>query len=73
MSDPPALADIDHAQPFPMGGTDRDNLHAVNRTWHRAKTIGNWIVKALGDGRLTWTSPHGIETTVEPHDYRLGP
>lgn len=26
-----------------------------------------------GGGRFTWTSPNGISTTVEPHDYRLGP
>jgi len=25
------------------------------------------------DRTWTWTSPHGLQHTTEPHDYRLGP
>ena len=66
--------DIDHAHPFgPDGVTIRENLHPPNRHWHNAKTKGGWTVVQNPDRTWTWTSPHGLTHTTEPHDYRLGP
>jgi hypothetical protein len=71
--------DYDHIEPFNHtkpedgGRTDRANLTAVNRLWHRAKTIGGWLARRNPDGSTTWTSPAGLHHTTEPHDYRLGP
>ena len=70
---PASRCDLDHAHPYPHGPTSPDNLQPVNRRWHRAKTLAGWTVTPHGHGRFTWTSPHGMQTTVEPHDYRLGP
>jgi hypothetical protein len=70
---PATEADLDHGQPFNPGRTTRDNLHPPNRKWHNAKTTGGWTVQHNPDRTWTWTSPHGLTHTTEPHDYRLGP
>ena len=70
---PSARCDIDHANPFPHGGTDRDNLGPLDRRAHRAKTKGGWTTKRSADGTSRWRSPTGHTYRTEPHDYRLGP
>ena len=70
---PADRGDIDHGKPWDQGGdTGRANGNPVNRRWHRAKTIGKWIVTQLDDGWL-WRSRSGITHKATPHDYRLGP
>jgi hypothetical protein len=70
---PAARCDIDHAQPYPHGGTDRDNLGPFDRRAHRAKTHGDWTAHRTPDGTTHWTSPTGHTYQNRPHDYRLGP
>jgi hypothetical protein len=71
---PAGRGDKDHATAWDDGGeTNRDNVHSVNRRWHRAKTLGGWTVTQNGDGSWTWTGPHGLTSRTHPHDYRLGP
>jgi hypothetical protein len=71
---PAATGDLDHLVAYEHGGeTSRDNLHAISRRWHRAKTIGGWQVARNDDGTVTWTSPLGRTYQCHPHDYRLGP
>jgi hypothetical protein len=71
---PATHTDKDHTKDFDSGGkTIRNNLGSPNRRWHRAKTLGGWTVTQNPDRTWTWTSPHGLTHTTEPHDYRLGP
>jgi hypothetical protein len=71
---PATEVDHDHTYPFDDGGlTIRGNLGSPNRRWHNAKTNGGWTVTQNDDRTWTWTSPHGLTHTTEPHDYRLGP
>jgi hypothetical protein len=71
---PSTSGDLDHLVPYEDGGaTNRANLQAISRRWHRAKTIGGWQVARHDDGSVTWTSPLGRTYRCHPHDYRLGP
>jgi hypothetical protein len=71
---PATDVDQDHTFPHDDGGmTIRGNLGSPNRRWHNAKTSGGWTVTQNDDRTWTWTSPHGLTHTTEPHDYRLGP
>lgn len=61
---PAASSDLDHVDPYdPASGdpqTHGDNLHALCRTHHRAKTVGGWqVARDPVDGRTTWTAPTG--------------
>ena len=70
---PSERCDIDHANPFPHGGTDRDNLGPLDRRAHRAKTTRRLDHRKARDGTSRWRSPTGHTYRTEPHDYRLGP
>lgn len=53
--------------PYPDGPTSVDNLHAVSRRHHRAKTHTRWRVTLDPDtGETTWTSPSGRKRTTRP-------
>jgi hypothetical protein len=70
---PAARCDIDHTQPYPLGGTDRDNLGPFDRRAHRVKTKGDWTATRSSNGITRWRSPTGHTYQNRPHDYRLGP
>ncbi|WP_460865987.1 HNH endonuclease signature motif containing protein [Rhodococcus aerolatus] len=65
-------ADLDHLVPFrhddpTRGGlTVWDNLFALCRHHHRAKTLRVWTYHHLGDAVLEWTSPTGTTRTTRP-------
>jgi hypothetical protein len=66
--------DMEHNIPHHQGGaTSPVNATPIDRRWHRAKTHGGWTYTKDQHDVLTWTSPTGLTTRVEPHDYRLGP
>lgn len=53
-------SDLDHVIPFPDGPTSADNLQALHRRHHNAKTEGGWSVAGVDEsGRTTWISPQG--------------
>lgn len=61
---PARRCDIDHVEPFRDGRTDEpqtrvDNLQALCRHHHRAKTHGGWRVDVEEDGSRRWTAPSG--------------
>jgi hypothetical protein len=64
--------DIDHIEAYvemddggPPGQTHPDNLAAICRRHHRAKTHFGWSYVRTPDGSYTWTSPHGHRYTVD--------
>ncbi len=61
--------DLDHIQPYnpdgPPGQTNPDNLAALCRRHHRAKTLGLWRYTRTPDGSYLWRGPHGITVTVK--------
>ncbi|MEL7977590.1 HNH endonuclease [Isoptericola sp. F-RaC21] len=68
---PAASSDLDHVDPFdPASGapqTHGDNLHALCRTHHRAKTVGGWqVARDPDDGRTTWIAPTGHRFARDP-------
>ena len=62
--------DLDHIEAYdetgPPGQTRPDNLAALCRRHHRAKTFTGWTYHRHSDGSYTWTSPHH-------RTYRVGP
>ncbi|MFC9514181.1 DUF222 domain-containing protein [Nocardiaceae bacterium NPDC056970] len=64
--------DLDHTIPFDHGNPDRggltveDNLACLCRTHHRLKTLGDWAVRQIGEGRLEWSDPAGRVTVTTP-------
>jgi hypothetical protein len=62
--------DLDHIHPYddtgPPGQTRPDNLAALCRRHHRAKTFTGWTYHRHPDGSYTWTGPHH-------RTYRVGP
>ncbi|MCA1004395.1 HNH endonuclease [Rhodococcus hoagii] len=69
---PAASCDLDHTIPFDhddasRGGlTAESNLACLCRKHHRLKTLGYWIVRQIGQGRLEWSDPTGRITITEP-------
>jgi hypothetical protein len=58
-------SDLDHVNPFPDGPTSAENLQALHRRHHNAKTEGGW--SASRDGTTTeWTSPQGRRYRSRP-------
>lgn len=49
-------SDLDHADPWPHGPTNAENMRPHSRRCHRAKTRSWRAVRTL-DGTLHWTSP----------------
>ncbi|MFC7877125.1 DUF222 domain-containing protein, partial [Isoptericola sp. NPDC057391] len=75
---PAATSDLDHVEPFdPTSGapqTHGDNLHALCRTHHRAKTVGGWrVARDPVAGTTTWTAPSGHRFSRDsvPQDPRV--
>ncbi|MFI2105710.1 DUF222 domain-containing protein [Isoptericola sp. NPDC019693] len=75
---PAATSDLDHVEPFDPRSdapqTHGDNLHALCRTHHRAKTVGGWQVsRDPVAGSTTWTAPsgHRFGRDPVPQDPRL--
>jgi len=62
---PAHLCDMEHAEPFPAGPTNDENIHPSCRTHHRAKTHGDWRVIKTRD-EITWISPRGFRFTRQP-------
>ncbi|WP_199423344.1 HNH endonuclease signature motif containing protein [Actinotalea solisilvae] len=71
---PAARCDVDHVEPYVEGGdvdgrdgapcatqpqTSLDNLQALCRHHHRAKTHGGWEVARDDDGSTRWRAPTG--------------
>lgn len=64
--------DLDHIEPYvemddggPPGQTHPDNLAAICRRHHRAKTHFGWSYVRNPDGSYTWTGPRGHRYTVD--------
>jgi hypothetical protein len=70
---PATRGDQDHLTRYPHCPTDPANLAPFDRRWHNAKTHAGMTVTRNPTGTLTWTTPLGQATTIEPWDYRLGP
>jgi hypothetical protein len=60
--------DLDHIQPYdpdgPPGQTHPDNLAALCRRHHRAKTLGLWRYTRTPEGAYQWHGPHGTRFLV---------
>jgi hypothetical protein len=66
-----ARCDCDHVVPYPSGATSLGNSCCLCRRHHRLKTHApGWQVTVGENGDLTWTTPAGVTTTTQPHDYR---
>ncbi len=75
-----ARCDIDHIEPFDEEAgaatpqTRIDNLHALCRHHHRAKTHAGWTPTRREDGTTRWTSPTGQRHDRPPaHDPPIPP
>ena len=60
---------LDHRNPASGGTTTPDNLFALCRYHHRAKTLGVWTYTHAGGAVVEWTSPTGSTHTTWPPDY----
>jgi hypothetical protein len=58
--------DIDHATPWPIGTTSKDNLHCLCSYHHKLKTRGGWNAHLQPDGTCLWTSPTGRQWITRP-------
>ncbi|NTW42287.1 MAG: DUF222 domain-containing protein [Cellulomonadaceae bacterium] len=69
---PAGRCDLDHIVPFDptrpaAEQTVEDNLHALCRRHHRAKTHTGWgVTRESATGRTTWTSPAGLTYARSP-------
>ncbi|MBX9246361.1 DUF222 domain-containing protein [Actinotalea ferrariae] len=78
---PAARCDIDHINPFDEQAgaatphqTRIDNLHALCRHHHRAKTHAGWTPERREDGTTRWSSPTGQRHDRPPaHDPPIPP
>jgi hypothetical protein len=53
--------------PAPPGQTRTDNLAALSRRAHRAKTAKTWRLTQYEGGWLEWTSPAGYHYATGPY------
>ncbi|GGI11778.1 hypothetical protein GCM10007368_37890 [Isoptericola cucumis] len=72
---PASGCDLDHVEPFDPAvdgpQTHGDNLHALCRTHHRAKTSGGWRVsRDPATGVTRWTAPTGHQHDRPPEAHR---
>lgn len=66
--------DLDHAVPWPTGGTSPANLATVCRGHHQGKTANRWAVTLHpATAALTWTAPTGHTYTTHPPAWPEGP
>src|SRR4051812_20582283 len=81
----PAVCDLHHQVPWPLGPTTHDNLCCLCRHHHRlVHQAPGWSLRGLPDGGLEWTTPtgqvlithpprHGAEDDLPPPDRRPPP
>ena len=66
--------DLDHTIPYdengPPGQTRPENLAALCRRHHRAKTTGRWRYLRTPDGDYQWHGPYGTTYLVTPRGTR---
>ena len=61
--------DVDHTDEWQYGGTTaHNNLAHLCRKHHRLKSLTDWTVEQIGDGKLRWTSPTGKVYETEPEE-----
>ena len=69
--------DLDHTIPYdqngPPGQTRPENLAALCRRHHRAKTTGRWRYLRTPDGDYTWYGPYGTTYLVTDRGTRRLP
>ena len=62
--------EMDHAVPFPVGGSDPTNAHMLCTTCHQLKTAGLVDVVDPGDdGSATWVTAWGQTVWIPPRSY----
>ena len=61
---PARHSQLDHIEPWPSGQTTRENLHPACQRDHNRKTHEGWRTERLADGRIEWTSPHGLRSAI---------
>ncbi len=59
-------ADVDHALPWPRGGTTPANLSALCRHHHRVKHAPRWTHRLRADGSTEWVTPGGTTAFTFP-------
>jgi hypothetical protein len=61
---------MDHAVPFPLGGSNPTNAHMLCTTCHQLKTAGLvHVVDPGGDGSATWVTAWGQTVWIPPRSY----
>ncbi|MDQ6875278.1 MAG: HNH endonuclease, partial [Actinomycetota bacterium] len=70
---PAQRCDIDHAVPWPAGGTDAGNCAALCRRHHRVKTHTAWSLNRPDQHSSIWTSPTGHTYPSHPPPYGPDP
>jgi hypothetical protein len=66
----PSRLQMDHAVPFPAGGSDPTNTRMLCTTCHQLKTAGLVGVDDLGDdGSATWVTGWGQSVWIPPRSY----
>jgi hypothetical protein len=58
--------EIDHAIPWPVGTTCKENLECLCSFHHKLKTRGGWKLHLDMDGTCTWTTPTGRQSVTRP-------
>lgn len=59
-------ADVDHATPWPHGGTSPANLSDLCRHHHRVKHSTRWSHRLREDGSTEWITPGGVVALTFP-------
>jgi Domain of unknown function (DUF222) len=63
----PAVCDLHHQVPWPLGPTTHDNLCCLCRHHHRlVHQAPGWSLRGLADGGLEWTTPTGQVLVTHP-------
>jgi hypothetical protein len=60
--------ELDHRVPFPVGGTNADNLQPLCKRHHIMKHRSRWRLGKLPDGVYEWTTPTGHRYRYKPPD-----
>ena len=61
---------MDHAVPFPTGGSDPTNAHMLCTTCHQLKTAGLADLNGLNaDGSATWVTAWGQSVWIPPRSF----
>jgi hypothetical protein len=66
--------EMDHATPYPQGGTSAANCGGLCRHHHQLKTAGHTDIEASkADGSATWTTHWGQRVRIEPRPFLHDP